>query len=232
MGPKHSDPLVGLLSGQSDGASGSGSNLGVKGCLARDAFVRASQDLALIATTVRRNALTELGYPPHREDGNLMRKYMERRMPLSEHKTLAYLAMMVSEAWQTAFASQNIELMGVLGKIMIFLEQAAIDSGKLQLAWLLTGRQEPAWQILVSHRRHPGLQPFSRLAAPTWVSANLAYLKELDFMESRMQSVSKASQVDRAEKETEARAKPKAKSKKGFSKGKRTEVTTEAEAES
>lgn len=157
---------------------------------------------------------------------------MERRMPLSEHKTLAYLAMMVSEAWQTAFASQNIELMGVLGKIMIFLEQAAIDSGKLQLAWLLTGRQEPAWQILVSHRRHPGLQPFSRLAAPTWVSANLAYLKELDFMESRMQSVSKASQVDRAEKETEARAKPKAKSKKGFSKGKRTEVTTEAEAES
>ena len=232
VSPKHADPIVGLLSGPNDGASGSGSGLGVKGCLARDAFVRASQDLALVAMTVRRNALNELGYHPSREDGDLLKKYMERRMPLSEHKTLAYMATLVAEGWQTAYASQNIELMGVLGKFMIFLEQAAIDSGKLQMAWLMTGLQEPTWQILVSHRRHPGLQPFTRLAAPSWVSANLAYLKELDFFESRMQSVAKSSPVEKIEKEVEPRAKPKAKAKKGSGKGKRTESVPEAEAES
>lgn len=232
VGPRHADPIVGLLSGSSDPASGSAGGSGVKGCLAREAFIKASLDLPLIAQTVRRNALTELGLPAAREDGNLMRKYMERRMPLSDHKTLAYVATLCAEGWDVAFASQNIELMGVLGKILIFLEQAAIDAGKLQLAWLLTGHQEPAWQILVSHRRHPGLQPFSRLASPSWVTANLAYLKELDYLDTRKQSLTKLGPVEKADRDAEPKPKSKAKPKKGAGKGKRAEAAQEAEAES
>lgn len=226
VAPKHADPIVGLLSG-SDSGSASAGGYSVKGCLARDAFVRTSHDLQAVASTVRRQALQELGLDSSREDGNLMKKYVERRIPLADHRTLAYVATLCAEGWHTAFQSQNVELMGVLGKLLMFCEQAAIDAGKLQLAWLLTGHQEPVWQVLVSHRKRPGLQPFSRLA---WVSANLAYLKELDYMETRLQSLSKtpgAEKPDRDEEKPKAKPKP----KKGKGKGSASSSTTAAETE-
>lgn len=231
VGPKHPDPITGLLSGASDSASGSGGGSGVKGCLARDAYVRASQDLTLVANTVRKNALQELGYPPSKEDGNLLRKCLERRMPVAEHRTLAYVGTLVAEGWSTAYESQNLEMMGVLAKIMIFLEQASIDGGKLQLAWLLTGHQEPPWQILLNSKKKPGLQPFSRLAAPSWISANLAYLKDLDFMETRMSSLTRQSPPERPERDLESKPKPKPKPKKGFGKGKKSDQSPEGDTE-
>lgn len=38
-------------------------------------------------------------------------------------------------------------MLGFIGKAMIFTEQAALDPGRLQLAWLLTGYQEPIAQM-------------------------------------------------------------------------------------
>ena len=67
----------------------------------------------------------------------------------------------------------------------------ALDSGKLPLAWLMTGYSEPNMQVLISHKHRPGLKPFSRLASPSWVSANLAYLRDLDFLEGRMNQIGK-----------------------------------------
>lgn len=230
VAPRHQDPIVGLLSSGSDGASASGSGQGVKGCLAREAFVKTSMDLDQIQLTVRKNALSELGYTPDKEDAALLRKYMERRMPLAEHKTLAYMATLVADGWAVGYASANVELLGILGKMMIFLEQCALDGGKLQLAWLMTGHQEPAWQMLTNHKRRPGLQPFTRLAAPSWVSANIAFLRELDFMETRMASLSKLGAADKPEKEAEpSRPKPKAKSKKGAGKGSKGEADKDPE---
>jgi hypothetical protein len=122
-------------------------------------------------------------------------------------------------------------MMGVLAKIMIFLEQASIDGGKLQLAWLLTGHQEPPWQILLNSKKKPVLQPFSRLAAPSWISANLAYLKDLDFMETRMSSLTRQSPPERPERDLESKPKPKPKPKKGFGKGKKSDQSPEGDTE-
>ena len=61
----------------------------------------------------------------------------------------------------------------------------------MNLAWLLTGQQDPPFHLLVSNRRRPGLQPFSRLASPSWVSANLAYVRDLDVLESKMLTMGK-----------------------------------------
>ena len=51
------------------------------------------------------------------------------------------------------------------------------------------------------------------MAAPSWVSANLAYLKELDYIETRMSSLTKQVPFERPEKDLESKpkAKPKAK---------------------
>lgn len=51
---------------------------------------------------------------------------------------------------------------------LLFIEQCAMDGGKTQFAWLLTGLPEPNWSITTVNRRRQSLQPFSRLAQPAW----------------------------------------------------------------
>ena len=57
--PKHRDPVLGALSKSSGNESASGS--GVKGCLARDAFLLAVQDVEKVAAMAMANAARELG---------------------------------------------------------------------------------------------------------------------------------------------------------------------------
>lgn len=189
---KPTDPVLGALSsGGGDSGSGGSGGTGVKGCLARDAYLKTVTDLAKVAEVARTNALKELGMSRAREDPSLMRRYIERRVPLADNRLLAQFGTMLAEAWAVGSASDNVELLGVTARMMFFLEQCAIDSGKSQLAWLLSGWQEPSMHLLVNRQKQPGLQPFSRLCAPAWVSGNLAYLRDLDYIESRMSSSSK-----------------------------------------
>jgi len=216
---KHSDPVLGALSGGSASDSGGGSSSGVKGCLAREVLLRAVQDLTKVADSTRANLLRELGIPASREDGNLMRKYVERKIPLAEHRLLSQVAFMIAESWNIGFESQNIELLGVLSLMMYFVEQAAIEQGRTQTAWLLCGWQEPPYQILVSHKRRSGLQQFCRICNPSWISANLAYVKDLDYMESRLSANAKGSKAIQP-LEDEPSAQPKRRPQKGRGKGK------------
>ena len=172
LGHRQTDPVLGALSG---GDSGSGSNSsGVKGCLAREAFLKAASDLPRVATVARTNALRELGLDDSRCEANLMKKYIERRIPLGDHKLLSYWAVMCAEGWSVAHQSGNIELQGIMARMLTFIEQAAIDAGKYQLAWLLTTPQEPPWHLLVKQKWAPGLQPFSRLCHPSWVKFGIS----------------------------------------------------------
>lgn len=178
VGQRSTDPVLGALSG-SDNAGGSSS--GVKGCVAREAFVKAMQDLPKVGRLARQQAMKELGIPFSQEDGSLMRVYMERRMCLAEHRLLSYVTMMLVESWTVAFDAKDELMMGALARMLFFVEQASIDNGKLQLAWLLTGIQDPPFHLLTSRKKQPGLQPFARLCPPSWVSGNLAYLRDLDY---------------------------------------------------
>ena len=189
IAPRHSDPVLGALDG--GGSGGGSSSSGVRGCLARDIFIQTMQDLPKIAMVAQTNAARELGLESHRVDASLMRRYAERRMPLSEHKLLTYVSFLMAEAWATGVGSNNEELMGVAAKVLIFCEQVALDQGRMTLGWLMTGQQEPPFQILQSNRKRLGLQPFTRLASPAWVSANLAYVKDLDVLESKMLTIGK-----------------------------------------
>lgn len=58
-----SDPLTAALSGSDGQSTGSGGS--VKGCAAREAYLRLLQDHSKIAWTVLENACTELGYDVH-----------------------------------------------------------------------------------------------------------------------------------------------------------------------
>ena len=230
MAPRHSDPVLGALAG-SDNGSGSGGN--VKGCLARETFQRTIQDLPRVANHARLNALRELGISPEKEDASLMRKYVERRIPLAEFKLLALVATMLAESWAVGYETGDMVLLGTVARMLFFVEQAAIDSGKTQLAWLLTGYSEPSLHMMVSSKKRPGLEPFARLCPPAWISANLSYLKDLDFMETRLQSLEKgpknpkANAADDKENPQPKRPSPKP---KGKGKGKSTPEAPAADA--
>ena len=206
VSPKFQDPVLGALAGGSDG--GSSSSSGVKGMLARDVFIRAIQDLPKVAAIGQQNALRELGLDDSRLDSSLMRRYVERRIPLAENRQLAYLAFMLAETWAVGYNSSNVEIQGSVCKMLIFIEQTCLDAGKMGLAWLMTGQQDPPFHLLVSNRKKPGLQPFTRLASPSWVSANLAYVKDLDVLESKMLTMAKSDKIKPTAEDLEAPKQP------------------------
>ena len=217
---KTQDPVLGALSGGGGGDSAPASSSGVKGCMARDAYVRAVQDLAKVSEVTRVNLLKELGIHSSQETGSLLRKYVERKIPLAEHRLLSQFAFMISEAWMIGFNSQNVELLGILSKMLFFVEQCAIDQGRSQVAWLLTGWQEPPYQILVSGKKRTSLQQFCKLCHPAWIAANLAFLKDLDYLESRVQAVHRPVKNSKPDEEDDQPKIRKPKPQKGKGRGK------------
>ena len=79
-------------------------------------------------------------------------------------------------------------MMNLVALAAVFVEQTAVDNGRLQLSWLLTGLNQPAFNLTSQHTQRTSEEPFARLADPRWIAANLAYLKDLDFFEQRQKS--------------------------------------------
>lgn len=207
---KPRDTMSSLLTAGSGSESGS-SSTGARGCVARELFLKTVEDLVRVGELTRNNALRELGIPPEKETGFLMKEYLEKRVPLQDHKLLSHVAALLAEGWNIAFKSDNLEMRGFLSRMLIFVEQTALDAGKLELAYLLTGYTEPNSHLFFPLRKTPGLKPFSRLADPLWLSANLAYLRDLDYLQSRTSSLGKAN--PRPAKDPDAEDRPKAKPK-------------------
>ena len=162
-----------------------------------------------VAEVAKGNALRELGL--ERAEPNLMKLYVERRLPLSSLKTLGYVASFAAEGWECGHRMSNPQLQGFAARLLILCEQASLDGGRLQLAWLLGGFAEPPPAMWLNTRRS-GVKPFSALAHPSWIAGNIAYLRDLDFLETRMNNLSKE-KAGKTEEATdpEAAANPKGK---------------------
>lgn len=116
------------------------------------------------------------------------RDYLERRVPLGEMKLLTLFGYFMAHAWETAFVAQDEIFLGFASRGLTMVEQAAMDSGKTQMGWLLTALPEPNWALVNQNRKRQGIQPFAKLCQPSWIAANVAFLKDLDFLENRMRS--------------------------------------------
>ena len=139
------DPIQKALGG-SDASGSSGS--GVRGCLAREAFLKMSQDLPRLASVGEQQILVDLGLQsPAGLTPGLLQDYMERRIPLGDHRLLTMMGYLMCHAYEVGARSGNRELQGFAMKGMTFVDQASIDSGRTQLAWLLTGLPEPNYQV-------------------------------------------------------------------------------------
>ena len=114
---------------------------------------------------------------------------MSRKIPLGEHRQLSYMATLFAHAWQDGQNEGNELLQSWASRGLMFCEQVALDSGRCQLGWMLTGLQPPDFHLLAHHKRRAHVQPFSTLAKPTWAAACISYLKEMSYLEGRMNSL-------------------------------------------
>ena len=84
---------------------------------------------------------------------------------------------------------------------MLFIDQICSEGGKTQICWLLMALPEPNFSVLV--KRASGIRPFSRLWPSLWMSANIAFLREVDWLGSRVGAAPPSSQPSNSAKKEE-----------------------------
>ena len=136
-----------------------------------------------------------------------MRTYLETKVPLGHHRLLTYMLFNQAALWGTldtaltatpeqTLMKENDRLRTALadsqaqvGLSLCFGEQVAMDNGRLMLGWLLSSHTDPPFHITSRNVARQGLRPFSRLSDPRWMAANLAFLKDMDYLESRSRTL-------------------------------------------
>ena len=182
LAPKPSDPLNAALGGASAKDEGS---LNARGSAARDAYVKlVSTNRAQVALEIRRLAAQELGVSAENPPSNLLRDYAERKLPSGDFRTMSMLASFAGHMWQSARETDNPDLESWASMLMLFLDQTCSEGGRTQLSWLLMALPEPNYSVLV--RKPSGVRPFSRVCPSLWMSANIAFLREIDWLGTRM----------------------------------------------
>ena len=131
-----------------------------------------------------------------------LRGHFERRSPLGTHRLLTYVAYLAAHHWELAEnlratvtqlpAAERAKVMPSLDALQAaialqaaFVDQAAMDGGKYNLSWLLVGLPQPPFATIRLHVERQGKEPFSPLVDPRWIAANLAYLRDLDYVTQR-----------------------------------------------
>ena len=194
------------------GSESGSSSSGIKGCVARDAYIKTMDDVVSTGHSIMLCAAADLGIPEDQIHSGLLRDYMERRMPLGDHRMLSYLSQFFAVGWQLSFEQDNQFAMGLLARGLMMAEQIALDAGRCQFGWLLSAMPEPNLQAISQNKRRIGLKPYSKLAAAPWVAGNIAYLKDLDYLENRLKPSPTKSGTDADQEENKD---PKGKKWKG-----------------
>lgn len=211
-----SDPLSAVLGGSDNASGGSGSgSSGVKGYAARELFLRQIEEEKTVVEHARRNARGELGIAEAREEPALMRQYLEQRIPVGDHKTMAQIGFLAAWGWEQATERDNLQMQAFCARLLFYVEQSCLDSGRTHLSWLLTGVAEPNYQMMSVHKKKPSLSPFARLPPATWVAANISYLKDVDTFESRLRNLGGSTKPAAAETEKEDKVPKRTKKWKG-----------------
>ena len=160
-----------------------------------------------------------MGISPSSALPGLLREFLDKKVALSEHRTLGFMATYLAYAWQSARETGNVGLEAWAGRGVMAIEQMVLDNGRLQTGWLLTGCPEPTFPPNAQLKKQGSMRPFSKLAKPAWAAACLAYMKDLDYLEGRLKAVREKVTTAAADPAPEPKArakwKPKNRNKQG-----------------
>jgi len=103
----------------------------------------------------------------------------------SRNRTLGLVSWAVSHALNQAWRGQAESSADTLALLLTALEQVTLDHGDWGVGWMYTLLPEPP-QVMMGRAPERGLmRSFPRLADQTWTTTSLAYLRELDTIQTR-----------------------------------------------
>lgn len=106
--------------------------------------------------------------------------------------------------------------------LAVCIDQAVLDGGRFDLAALLTLQEDPPSSIFINRQQSTlaRSRAFSQLADQRWVTTALAFVKELDLIQTKRLELSGQSTRPQPASDSTAKAKPQPKRKgKGANKG-------------
>lgn len=111
--------------------------------------------------------------------------YLERYGEFGKQRELGLVARSVTQIFDALWADQFAAAADRSALFLVAHEQAALDRGHLALAWLMTFQQDPPVSIWA--RAPPEVIPrtFAPLARQHWATTGMAYLRELDTLQTR-----------------------------------------------
>ncbi|CAK0875442.1 unnamed protein product [Prorocentrum cordatum] len=101
-------------------------------------------------------------------------------------RDLALIAWQVADIVDRLWMNQIAEAADSAALLLMGLDQARIDGGRLDMMWLYQFERDPPASLFARGGQSAvGTRQFSSLANPRWSTVNLAYLRELDLLETR-----------------------------------------------
>ena len=168
---------------------------GVRGALQRERLRLALQTTpGVFSIAVQSNMRRRMGLPEglaastQPPDPQL---HLERFGGYDRQKTLGLLAWLTAGLLRSLWSENSAAASGRASLLLVCLEQANLDSGSMDLAWLLTLEEEPPSQVFTRSQAPTTAmgKSFSPLASQRWTTVSMAYLKELDTLQSRRAEV-------------------------------------------
>ncbi|CAL1129194.1 unnamed protein product [Cladocopium goreaui] len=136
--------------------------------------------------------------------------YMERFGGYGRHRDLGLILFQVMGAMDYLLVGNLEAAKDTLGLLAVCIDQAVLDGGRFDLAALLTLQEDPPSSIYVN--RHQGVlsrsRSFTPLADQRWVTVALAYVKELDLINSKRQELTNQGPRASNQQEGAPKAKP------------------------
>ena len=117
-------------------------------------------------------------------------------MPLGNQKGLTYFSFLIAAMWEQIHCSLArgevvpSRLKAMVALAAVYTEQAALDQGRHQVAWLLTALDQPPFNLTSQNTVRNQEEPCSLFCNPSWLAVNLAYLI-LDFLDACQKALSK-----------------------------------------
>ena len=171
---------------------------GMRGYQARQHFQASlKKDPDAVYASVRRRLAEAIEMEESALPSAAMRTFFTNKVPLGNMKGLTHFCFAVAQLWEAAERNDVAAMKAQIALLAVYLEQVAVDGGRHQLGWLLTGLPNPPFQLVQSHTLKAQDDPVGYLGDPRWIAANLVYLKDVDYLEQRTRALTKAPAGDR-----------------------------------
>ncbi|CAL1133166.1 unnamed protein product [Cladocopium goreaui] len=160
--------------------------------------------------------------------------YMERFGGFGRHRDLGLILYQVMGIMDFLQVGNMGAARDATALLAVCIDQAVLDGGRFDLAALLTLQEDPPSSIFINRQQSTlaRSRAFSQLADQRWVTTALAFVKELDLIQTKRLELSGQSTRPQPASDSTAKAKPQPKRKgKGANKGQGNAASQDPEEE-